>query len=383
MLTRNIIKSINELKKQFPIVAITGPRQSGKTTLLKEAFPGYEYISLENPDILEYANRDTKGFLEVFNNHVIFDEAQRCPKLFSYLQTKVDSRKEMGQFVLSGSQNFHLMQSITQSLSGRVALFKLLPFDFQELKNGNLFPKTYQEAIYKGFYPAIYDRNIKPQNYHNSYIQTYVERDISDVLQVRDIKQFRDFVKICAGRVGQILNINSLAKDCGISQPTAKSWLSLLENSYIVFLLQPFYNNFNKRVLKTPKLYFYDTGLASFLLGIRSAKDVDSHTMKGGLFENLIIAELVKQNHHYYQLKEYWYWRDSNGNEIDLLCENKEKHDIFEIKATKTIMSDLFKGLDHFESTAGKEFVKNKILAYGGEENQKRTKYTIKSWSQV
>jgi uncharacterized protein len=382
MLTRSIIKSVKELKKQFPIVAITGPRQSGKTTLLKEVFKGYEYISLEDPDMLAFVNRDAKSFLEKYNNHIIFDEAQRCPQLFSYLQTKADSRNEMGQFVLSGSQNFHLMQNISQSLSGRVALMKLLPFDFTELKNGNLFPKTYQEAIYKGFYPAIYDRNIKPQNYHNSYIQTYLERDIFDVLKVRDLKQFRDFVKICAGRVGQLLNINALANACGITQPTAKAWLSLLESSYIVFQLQPYHKNFDKRVLKTPKLYFYDVGLAAFLLGIRSAKDVDSHSMKGGLFENLVIAELVKVNYHNHQLKDYWFWRDSNGNEIDLLCENKERHDIYEIKATKTIMPDLFKGLHHFEDVA-KDFVKNKILVYGGDENQKRSNLSVQAWLNV
>ena len=379
MVARQIVNSINELKDKYPIIALTGPRQSGKTTLLKNLFSDYQYVSLEDPNSRDFAQNDPKGFLKNYAKKIIFDEIQRVPHLFSYLQGVVDASGQMGQFVLSGSQNFHLLQQITQSLAGRVALFKLLPFDFHELKNAQLLPQNYEEIIIKGQYPAIFDRNIPSSAFYANYLQTYIERDVPALLNIKDLRSFRNFIGLCAARVGQLLNISSLANECGISQPTAKSWLSLLESSYIIFVLPPYFQNFSKRIVKTPKLYFYDTGLACHLLGIKDTKTLTINALKGSLFENLILSEFQKKNHHNYLHQELYFWRDTNGNEIDLLIPNVTQFDIFEIKSSQTAMTDQFKGLDYFESLTP-EKIASKTVIYGGEENQKRTKGDIKSW---
>ena len=378
MLQRQIANAILSLIKQYPVLALTGPRQSGKTTLLKEILPHYRYVSLEDTDLRSFASSDPKAFLEKYNNQIIFDEVQRVPELFSYIQTIVDASKEMGQFVLTGSQNFNLLEHITQSLSGRVILFKLLAFDFFELKQANLLPIDWKELLIKGFYPAIYDRGLNPSIYYANYLQTYIQRDIAQLVNIQDFHKFNNFVKLCAGRVGQILNLSNLAKDTGISQPTAKAWLSMLEKSYIVFLVRPYFENFNKRIIKSPKLYFYDTGLASFLLDIRNVDDI-SQNLKGNLFENLIVADKYKQNEHKVQLKTYWYWRDSNGHEIDLLNKKGTSFSIFEIKSSKTVLPKMIKSLNYFDTiTNGK--VISKTLIYGGNENEKRTNFFVKSW---
>ncbi len=382
MIARQIISSINELKDKYPIIALTGPRQSGKTTLLKSLFTDYHYISLEDPNVRDFAQNDPKGFLKNYDEKVIFDEVQRVPHLFSYLQSVVDASGKMGQFVLSGSQNFHLLQQITQSLAGRVALFKLLPFDFQELKAAQLLPQNYEEIIVKGQYPAIFDRNIPSSAFYANYLQTYIEKDVTTLLNIKDIRTFRNFLGLCASRVGQLLNLNSIANECGISQPTAKAWLSILESSYIVFPLTPFYQNFSKRIVKTPKLYFYDTGLVCYLLGIKDAKTLTTHALKGSLFENLILSEFQKQNHHKNLHQEFYFWRDTNGNEIDLLVPNVAQFDIFEIKSSQTILTEHFKGLDYFESLAPDKVI-SKTVIYGGTENQIRTKGFIKPWYSI
>ncbi len=378
MIKRQQEKIILSLVNKYPILALTGPRQSGKTTLLKSIFPKYRYISLENIDNRTFATDDPKAFLQKYDAYVIFDEVQRVPSLFSYIQTIVDESKKMGHYILTGSQNFNLLEHITQSLAGRVIIFKLFPFDITELKEENLLDNNYKKQLIKGFYPAIYDRNLNPSIYYANYIQTYVQRDISQLINIQDSYKFNNFVKLCAGRIGQILNINNLAKDCGISQPTAKSWLSILEKSYILFLLRPYYENFNKRIIKSPKLYFYDVGLASYLLDIRSVEDI-TENQKGNLFENLIVADLYKQNEHQYQLMEYWYWRDSNGNEIDLLKKQGTVFDIYEIKSSTTILPKMIKGLDYFDKISNRK-VKSKTLIYAGDENQNRTKFSVKSW---
>ena len=378
MLQRQITEVILSLLKQYPILALTGPRQSGKTTLLKEILPHYRYVSLEDIDLRFFASEDPKAFLEKYNNHVIFDEVQRVPLLFSYIQTIVDTNKEMGQFVLTGSQNFNLLEHITQSLSGRVILFKLLPFDIFELKQADLLPIDWEELLIKGFYPAIYDRKLNPSIYYSNYLQTYIQRDIAQLINIQDSYKFNNFIKLCAGRVGQVLNLANLAKDAGISQPTAKAWLSILEKSYIVFLLRPYFENFNKRIIKSPKLYFYDTGLVSYLLDIRNKDDINQ-SLKGNLFENLIISDRYKQNEHQYQLRTYWYWRDSHGHEIDLLLKKGTNFSIFEIKSSKTILPKMIKGLEYFDKiTNGK--VNSKTLIYGGKENEKRTNLFVESW---
>ena len=381
MINRQIIKSIKSLITKFPVLALTGPRQSGKTTLLKNSFPEYRYISLEDLDYRNYALEDPKGFLEEYNYKVIFDEAQRVPHLFSYIQTIVDESKKMGHFILTGSQNFLLLENITQSLAGRVILFKLLPFDFTELKNEKILLSNWKEQAIKGFYPAIYDRDINPSIYYANYIQTYIQRDVSQLINIHDFTKFNNFIKLCAGRTAQLLNINHLAKDCGISPPTAKSWLSILEKSYIIFLLKPYYENFNKRVIKSPKLYFFDTGLVSYLLNIKKAKDISEH-QKGHLFENLIVAEKEKQNQHQYLLYEYWFWRNSKGVEVDLLYKKGTKFVLYEIKSSKTIQSKMIKGLNYFDELTQRK-TKSKIIIYAGDRNQKRTHFKIERWNNI
>jgi uncharacterized protein len=381
-ISRRLAPVIQAQLSKFPVIALTGPRQSGKTTLLKELFGDYQYISLENPNTRSFATEDPVGFLSQYSRRVIFDEVQRVPQLFSYIQTRVDESGEMGQFILSGSQNFHLVSNITQSLAGRVALFKLLPFDLHELKAGNLLPDTYPSTAYKGFYPAIFDRNIDPTIFYSNYIQTYIEKDVTDILNIRDLKVFRTFIGLCAGRAGQLMNYSALANECDISYHTAKEWLSLLESSYIVFFLQPYHQNFNKRLVKSPKLYFYDTGLLSFLLGIRTEAGLSDNRLKGNVFENMIVSEYFKKNHHLYLHQDYYFWQDSNAHEIDLLTREQENFSLFEIKATETINSGLFKEMDRFEAISGATHV-NKTLIYGGSDNEKRTKYQVLSWKNV
>ena len=379
---RQIESLIKSQLSKFPVIALTGPRQSGKTTLLKELFKDYIYVSLENPAMRAFAEDDPLGFLNEYSHNTILDEVQRVPALFSYIQGIVDENKKMGQFILSGSQNFHLLANITQSLAGRVALFKLLPLDFLEMKSSSLLSNSYAETAVKGFYPAIFDRDINPRIFYSNYVQTYIEKDVTELLNIKDLKLFRNFLSLCAARAGQLLNLSGLANECDISHPTAKSWLSLLESSYLIFLLQPYHQNFNKRIVKSPKLYFYDTGLLNYLLGIKTSSGLELDRLKGNIFENMIVAEFQKRNYHQYLLQEYNFWQDSNGNEIDILMKTESGYDIFEIKATQTITSDLFKQMDRFEELASPVKV-NKTLIYGGAENQKRTKYTVMSWKDV
>ena len=376
---RTIVASIIELLGKYPVVALTGPRQSGKTTLLKNAFPNYSYVSLEKPDVREFATKDPNAFLKQYSEYVIIDEAQRVPSLFSYIQTIVDDSGKMGQFILSGSQNFQLMQNITQSLAGRVALFQLLPLDFQELKSENLLEKNPLSALIKGFYPAIFDRNIEPTTFYYNYVQTYVQRDVSELIELKNISLFKKFLRLLASRVGQLVNYNSLANDCGVSQPTIKSWITALESSYLVFTLQPYFENIGKRLIKTPKIYFYDTGLLCYLLGVKRAEDLLTHSLKGNLFENMMIAEYVKRMNHSNTFHDIWFWRDVAGNEIDMLYLDNGKFHLFEIKSSETILNEQFKGLAYFETThPSATFAKH--LVYAGNEDQDRTQARVLSW---
>lgn len=379
---RVILEGIKQGLAQYPILAITGPRQSGKTTLLREYFSDYVYVSLENPDIRRFATNNPNQFLAEYNNKVILDEVQQAPELFSYLQTKVDEDKIMGLYILSGSHNFQLMERITQSLAGRVALFELLPFDIKELRDANLLPTDWRELVVKGCYPAIYDRNLQSAVFYKNYVKTYIERDVAMVTNVQDKRRFQNFLGLCAARHGQLLNLNNLANECGISQPTAKSWLSILESSYLVFLLPPYFQNFSKRIVKTPKLYFYDTGLVCYLLGIRSVHDLTDYNLLGSLFENLVVADMVKQNEHKQLLREYWFWRDSAGKEVDLLIKTATKYTVYEVKSTATISDKLFANLDYFDRLTGGN-VKSKNLIYGGNRGQNRQDYTVYSWNDV
>ena len=380
--TRTIKKEMDIYLNKYPILVLTGPRQSGKTTFLKSQFPTYSYINLENLDNRNFALQDPNGFLTEHNQFVIFDEVQRVPELFSYIQTKVDEDKIMGQYILSGSQNFHLMRNITQSLAGRVALFKLLPFDNSEMKQAGWLHNDYAVNLQKGCYPAIYDREIPSKVFYSNYIQTYVERDLSELIHVKDLKQFRNFISLCAARAGQLLNLNSLANECGISQPTAKSWVSVLETSYIVYQLQPYHSNFNKRITKSSKLYFYDTGLLCYLLKIKDASSLKISSHKGSLFENYVINEYIKQNYHQNLMLDFWFWRDAVGHEIDIIWQNTEKLNLVEIKASETIMPQMFKGLSYFEKFVP-ELIESKAVVHTGSFNQKRSAGIALSWNNI
>lgn len=380
IIQRDIKYAIAKLKDKYPIIALTGTRQSGKTTILKHFLSDYRYVNLENLDVRNFAETDPNGFFKEYAENIILDEVQRVPHLFSYLQSIVDKSGIMGQFILSGSQNFHLMQNITQSLAGRVAILKLFPFDMQELSKAQQLPANYLSSIIKGFYPAIYDRDIDSKTFYSNYVQTYIQRDVSDLYAINNLSLFQRFLTLCASRTGQLLNISSLANECGISQPTAKSWLSVLENSYIIFLLQPYYKNYNKRVIKTPKLYFYDTGLVCYLLKINTIQQIETHSFKGNLFETLMVAEYVKRMYHKNDVDNIWFWRDSNGNEVDLIIEKSGQNEVVEIKATQTIMSNLFKNLNHYASLEDENI--KKTLVYGGDDNQQRSTANVLSWKE-
>jgi predicted AAA+ superfamily ATPase len=383
MIKRTLAAQMEAMLRLYPIVVVTGPRQSGKTTLLVNWFRDYQYVSLENPDVRSFAVHDPNGFLELYSGRVIFDEVQRAPQLFSYLQSRVDQSGEMGQFILSGSQNYSLMSSITQSLAGRVALFRLLPLDFSELKNAGQLPDDYAEILLRGNYPALYQRPIPPSDFYANYTETYLERDVSELLKIKDLASFKTFLRLCAGRAGQILNLSELARDAALSVPTVRAWLSVLESSYIVYQLPPYFRNFNKRLVKSPKLYFYDTGLLCFLLGIKSKEQLALVEQKGAIFENFIINDFVRQNFHQNLHREFYFWRSSNGLEVDLLIGgDSPTFDLIEIKATKTIVQKMFSNLDEVGEMAD-NLLGNKILVYGGNQSQKRSHYQVWAWADV
>lgn len=379
---RKLSEHIIALLSKFPILSIMGPRQSGKSTLLREMFPDYRYVSLEDAEMRVLANDDPRRFLERYDNKVIFDEAQRCPQLFSYIQTKTDNDRIMGQYILSGSQNYLLMENITQSLAGRVALFRLMPFSFLEMLQNDLLSNDWREVAYYGFYPAIFSKEIDPTIFFPNYIETYIERDVRSLLAVKDFGLFRAFMKRCAGNAGQILNLNSIANDCGISSPTAKAWLSILETSYMVFTLTPWFRNYNKRIVKSPKLFFYDTGLVCNLLGMNSPKDVENYFQRGSLFENLIIAEIHKQVFHAGRRPFYYFWQDSNHNEIDLLWEKAGVASILEIKSGQTMNPGFFSNLTKFAKHEGLR-LDQQYLVYGGNDKYQHLGVNVVGWREI
>lgn len=366
MVDRSLAPKIQHLATKFPVVALTGPRQSGKSTLLKYLFPEYRYVSLEDLDIRTFALSDPRGFLATYDNHVIIDEAERVPELFSYLQTHVDRLNEPGMYMLSGSRNFHLMDAIDQSLAGRVAILKLLPFSRLELHDGGILPETIDNQIFTGFYPRIYDKEIPPADYYPSYINTYIERDVRQILNVTNLTRFTRFLRLCAGRIGQLLNKSSLAVEAGITIPTVDSWLSVLEASYITYCLEPNYKNYNKRIVKSPKLYFYDTGLACSLLGIMSPEQVATHYLRGELFENLVITQFIKGDFNRGITPDLTFWRDSTGLEVDLIKTFGQDVFAYEIKSGRTFNQSYFDGLKKWSGLSGTPTDRLAVV-YGGE----------------
>lgn len=379
MITRQITSKIETLTSKFPIITLTGPRQSGKSTLLRKCFPTYRYVSLENIDIRNFAASDPNGFIKTYPDHVIIDEAQLVPELFSYLQTHVDTTEREGMYFLSGSNNFMMMQRIGQSLAGRTVLLTLLPFSHREMKEGGILPATTGEEIYKGGYPRLYDKDISPTDYYPSYIQTYVERDIRLLKNISNLDKFTRFVKLCAGRIGQLLNLASLANECGIAVSTANEWLSLLETSYICYVLRPDHNNFAKRLVKTPKLYFYDTGLACSLLQITSAEQLSTHFLRGGLFENLVINEFIKSSYNRGEIPDLCFWRDSAGTEIDLISYTNGIPHAYEIKSASTFSPGFFKNLTKWAKLAGVEPDRCSVI-YDGDTSMATTQGEIIGW---
>lgn len=380
MIARTIQQKIENLASKFPVVTLTGPRQSGKSTLLRHAFPDYQYVSLENLDVRTFATEDPHGFLKTYPRHVIIDEAQRVPTLFSYIQTHVDEVDEPGLYILSGSHNFLLMETVNQSLAGRTAILKLLPFSHDEKVSGGILPSTIDEEIFYGGYPRIFDKNISPTDYYPFYLQTYVERDVRMMKNIGDLSAFIRFLKLCAGRIGQLLNLSSLANDCGISVPTASSWLSLLEASYICHLLRPDWNNFSKRLVKTPKLYFYDTGLACSLLDISSPSQLATHYLRGGLFENLVITNFLKRAWNKGYEADLRFWRDSQGNEVDLLLYDGSTHPTaYEIKSGATFNTDFFSGLTKWASLSDTPTTSLNVI-YCGKDTLTTSKGTLLAW---
>ena len=363
--------------KQFPVVSLIGPRQSGKTTLLKTFFPDYKYFNLERIDHRELIQSDIVGFLRNTGTKVIFDEAQNLPELFSYIQVIADERNTAGQYILSGSQSFLLNNRISQSLAGRVSVNHLYPFDITELKESKI--KDSAKLIISGFYPRLYDKRIKAEDFYPSYLQTYIERDIRTLKAIENLNAFTRFLGLCAGRVGQILNITSLANDAGIAVNTAKAWLSLLESCYIIYLLQPYNRNFNKRLIKSPKLYFYDVGVASSLLKINNQAAVRTHFAYGSLFENLVISEIIKSQYHSGKRPAVYYWRESNGTEIDCIIETgNTKIFALEIKAGETFNPDYLKNLNKLP--AGKGIDIKKFVVYSGNDTLKIRDTKIIAW---
>lgn len=370
MIEREISKHLLALAKKYPVVTVTGPRQSGKTTLVKHLFKEKTYINLENPEERDFADTDPQGFLDRIPDGAILDEIQRVPKLLSYIQVITDEKNQTGMFILTGSQQFELMDSIDQSLSGRTALLKLLPLTLSELKDHHQYSGT-DQMLYNGFYPRVFDRQLDPNQAYGDYYETYVERDLRKLINIKNLSQFHKFVKLCAGRIGQLLNLSSISNDIGISHTTAREWLTILEASYIIFLLEPFHRNIRKRLVKSPKIYFYDVGLAAYLLGIEKESHLDNHPLRGNLFENLVLMEVLKYRFNRGKKNNLNFYRDSTGNEVDIIYNIAQKSAAIEVKSARSITTDFFKGLQAFENTLP-ETAMSKALIYGGNRNETR-----------
>ncbi len=378
MIHRNATQKILELANAFKAVALTGPRQSGKTTLAKAVFPDKPYVSLENPDNQRYAEQDPRGFLSQYASGAILDEIQRTPNLFSFLQEILDNSSQRGMYILTGSNNFLLQQSISQTLAGRIAHLFLLPFSMQELDAADLLPPTDNELMLKGFYPPIYDQNLPVGDWCRNYIRTYVERDVRQIKNINDLLTFERFMALLAGRCGQELNMSALGVEVGVDSKTVQAWLSVLESSFIVYLLRPHYKNFNKTIVKRPKVYFYDTALVCSLLRIRSVDLLTNHPLRGAIFENMVITELVKKCLNAGEDVNLSYWRDKTGREVDVIVDEGLNLLPIEIKSGQTVQSDYFKNIDYWNQLSGEE---RAVVLYGGTQAQQRSNGTrVMNW---
>jgi len=385
IIKRDIGSHLKSLAGQFPAVAVMGPRQSGKTTLVKETFPDYAYVSVEDIDKRLLAKEDPRGFLATYYQRkgLIIDEIQEVPELFSYLQTEIDKAYRPGFFILTGSQNFLMHEKITQTLAGRIALLTLLPLSVNELKEAGLLGTDLEALLIKGFYPRLYSQNIEKHVWYSNYISTYVEKDVRQTLKITDVLAFQRFLKLCAARTGNLLNYADLARDCDITPNTAKAWISVLEASYIVTLLAPYHSNYNKRVIKSPKLYFYDTALVCSLLGIRTAEELSIHPLRGAIFESFVVSEMIKYNYNNNELPRIYFWRDVQGHEIDCIIEKSLGNTVpIEIKARKTVSNEFFKGLLDWQDIT-KQDLTSTYVVYGGNETVNTKNGHIFAWDAI
>ena len=374
MIPRLLESACKSLFQQYPVLTITGSRQTGKTTLARAIFD-LPYVNLEAPDQRNFATDDPRGFLGAYPDGVIIDEVQRVPELTSYIQVIVDERRGNSQFVLTGSQNFSIREALSQSLAGRTAILNLMPLSIPELNLTDLPQLDIDSRLRQGGFPRIVDQQLNPTQFHRDYVATYVERDLRQLSLIRDITRFQTFLGLCASNIGQILNLNRLANDCGISQTTATEWLTLLETSFILFRLKPFHANIRKRLVKRPKLYFYDVGLVAFLLGISDTSHVRSHPLRGLLFENLVVTEVLKHQLNRNLLPDLSFYRDSEGNEVDLVVGHGDACLPIEIKSGSTVSADYFKGLKRFNAVVD-HYPYGRLVVYGGEEVQHRSDNT-------
>jgi uncharacterized protein len=367
MITREAETELRILAEQFKAVAVLGPRQSGKTTLVRKVFESKPYVSLENPDMRLFAMDDPKGFISNYPDGAVLDEIQRVPELFSYLQQILDDQTANGFFILTGSNNFLLQESISQSLAGRVAYLFLLPLTISEIGDRE---SNINSVLFSGCYPALYNNTTDPARFYANYIRTYVERDVRLIRNITDLYAFEKFLRLCSGQIGQLLNMSSLASEVGVDLKTIGSWIGVLEASFILFRLQPHHMNFNKRIVKMPKLYFYDTGLAAALLGIEKADYLTMHPSRGSLFENMVIVDFLKNRYNRGRLSNLYFWRDNTGNEIDLLIDNGISQIPVEIKSGQTLSEESLRGLRFWSKLTG---IEEGYLIYGGGEIQKRS----------
>ena len=382
MIKRDIEDTLRQYAEQFKAVIITGPRQSGKTTLAKMVFPDKDYVSLEEPDYRAMALNDPRRFLDQYPEGCILDEAQRAPELFSYLQGRLDASNKPGQFIITGSQQFGVMREISQSLAGRVGLLSLMPFSNRELNRGGYSWSSVDEMLFHGSYPPVYDQKIGVVPWMNSYIDTYVERDVRQLINVRDLNRFDQFVRLCAGNIGQLFNASRLGVDCGINHGTVSNWLSILDASYITFRLHPHHRNYRKRLVKTPKIYFWDTGLACRLLGIEKPQQLALHPSRGYLFENWVVTELLKARYNAGLKNNLFFWRNNTGLEFDIIIEKGNKLTPVEVKSGATIAQAWFDAIEKWIDLAGSDAARA-YLVYGGTKSFSQKAVTILSWQNI